>query len=188
MESESMKKRIIKIALSLIALAVIFAGESSHAETILGPDITVKIYFDAYVAQDWEVCTAYLHPEFLENLKTSIIDMLLEISDKRRKDMLSQFHAQSIEELDKMPSRQMYILYLQYRWRALDAVSGGLDNAELSFINTRKISSDECIVEFKSSVKQGHQLFSKVEIYYLKKDEGRWKIYNTDGFKKLRGL
>jgi hypothetical protein len=40
-------------------------------------------------------------------------------------------------------------------------------------------------VEFKSTVTLDNQSHNKIQAYHLKKYDGKWKIYNTDGLKKL---
>ena len=181
-----MKKKFISIILLLIIRALVCAGDGICAETVISPQMAVKIYFEAYVAQDWEVATEYLHPELLQHLKMRIIDMVEEVSVSTRKRLLRDYHARSIGDLERMPSRQLYILYLQNRWEGLDAQSAmGLGSADLFFIKTTSINNEECLVEFKSSVIQDNQSHNKIQAYHLKKYGGRWKIYNTEGLKKL---
>jgi hypothetical protein len=89
-------------------------------------------------------------------------------------------------ELEQKPARQLYVLFLMNRWKGMDAQSEmGIGSAELFFIKTTPINSEECLVEFKSSANLDNQSHNKIQAYHLKKHDGKWKIYNTDGLKQL---
>jgi hypothetical protein len=166
--------------------ALVFSRGGLCTETVISPQMVARIYFDAYVAQDWEVVTEYMHPVLLQNLKTRIIKMLQEVSVNTRRLLLRKYQAQSIGELERMPARQLYILYLMDRWAGLDGQPlSNLENADFYFIETVKINNEECLVEFKTSIAMGNQSYNKVQIYHMKKYDEKWKIYNTEGLKRL---
>jgi hypothetical protein len=179
------KKLIPGIFLLMIQVFAVAIGDAC-ASTGINPQMTVKIYFDAYVAQDWEVVTEYMHPVLLQNLKKRIIDMVQEVNPSTRRVLLREYQARSMEELEQKPARQLYVLYLMNRWKGMDAQSEmGIGSAELFFIKTTPINSEECLVEFKSSANLDNQSHNKIQVYHLKKHGEKWKIYNTDGLKKL---
>jgi hypothetical protein len=183
---EFMRKRLISCIFLLMIQALVFSMAGLCTEIVISPQMVARIYFDAYVAQDWEVVTEYMHPVLLQNLKTRIIEMLQEVSVNTRRMLLRKYQAQSIGEIEQMPARQLYILYLMDRWEGLDDQPlSNLENAEFYFIETVKINNEECLVEFKTSMAMGNQSYNKVQIYHMKKYDGKWKIYDTEGLKKL---
>jgi hypothetical protein len=181
-----MRKNLIPGILLMIIQALVCVGEVLCAETAMSPQMALKIYFDAYIAQDWEVVTEYMHPALLQSLKKRIIEMVKEVSVDTQRVLLGKYHARSMGELEQTPARQLYVLYLMNRWEGMDAQTEmGIGSAELFFIKTTQIKPDECLVEFKSSVTLDNQSHNKIQAYHLKKYQGKWKIYSTDGLKKL---
>jgi hypothetical protein len=181
-----MKKVLIFSVFVLMVQSLACPGKGACTETLMSPEMTIKIYFDAYVAQDWEVVTEYMHPVLLQSLKKRIIDMVQEVSASTRRVLLREYHARSMGELEQMPARQLYVLYLMDRWEGMDAQTEmGIGSSELFFIKTSFIRPDECVVEFKSSVTLENKSQDKIQAFQLKKYQGKWKIYNTDGLKKL---
>jgi hypothetical protein len=182
----NMRNKFISAVFILMVNVLACPEKGACTEIIMSPEMTIKIYFDAYVAQDWEVVTAYMHPALLYNLKRRIMDMVNQVSPETRRVLLRGYHARSVGELEQMPARQLYILYLKDRWEGMDAQTEmGIGKAELFFMKTKKVNPEECIVEFKSAVTLDNQSLNKVQTYHLKKYEGKWKIYNTDGLKNL---
>lgn len=181
-----MIKKFIRIILLLMAQAMMCVGDDPYAQTIFSPEMTVKAYFDAYIAQDWEACTEYIHPEMLERLHGRIIDMVEEVSWFTRNLLLGEYHVRSVDELKAMPPRQLYIMYLQNRWNGLDSeTSQMLATTQLFVIKTKRVNDHECQVEFKTTVTEDNQTYNKVEAYRLKRFDGQWKIFDTEGLKKL---
>jgi len=181
-----MRRQFIPIVILMIILTVTSAVEGECTETLISPKMAVQIYFDAYVAQDWEVVTEYMHPELLQSLKYRIIEMIQKVSPATRRRLMMDYQVRSLGELKLMPSRQLYVLYLQNRWEWLDDQSvEGIGNTEISFIKTTRISNEECLVDFKTSVSRDNQSYDKLQSYHMKKYNGRWKIFNTEGLKKL---
>lgn len=181
-----MRNKFIPGVFLMMIQALVCARGDACASTGINPQMTLKIYFDAYVAQDWEVVTEYMHPVLLQNLKKRIIEMVQEVKPNTRQVLLRKYQARSMGELEQKPARQLYVLYLMNRWEGLDAQSeAGVGSAELFFIKTTPINSEECLVEFKSSANLDNQSHNKIQAYHLKKHEEKWKIYNTDGLKQL---
>lgn len=179
-------KNFSRIIFLISFQTIICAGNIFGADNILSPEVTVKNYVDAYIAQDWEACTGYLHPEMLQKLHNRIIDMFDEVSTFTRDKLLKQYRVRSVRELQAIPPRHLYILYLKNRWDGLDSQSvEDLSTTKLSVIKTIRINNDECQVECKSTVTINNQTYDKVEAYYLKKYQDRWKIYSTEGLRKL---
>ncbi len=184
--NEFMEKKVIPGLFLLIIQMLVFAGDGVCTETIVSPEMAAKIYFDAYAAQDWEVVSEYMHPDLLQNLKRRIIEMVKEVSAETRRVLLREYQAPSMEALEQMPARPLYILYLRNRWKGIETRSlSMMERTEFVYIGTARITHEECLVEFKTSVVQGDQLFEKVQVYHMKKYEGKWKIYDTEGLKGL---
>jgi hypothetical protein len=181
-----MRNKFIPGVFLMMIQALVCVRGDACASTGINPQMTVKIYFDAYVAQDWEVVTEYMHPVLLQNLKKRIIEMVQEVKPNTRLVLLRKYQARSMGELEQKPARQLYVLYLMNRWEGLDAQSEtGIGSTEMFFIKTTPINSEECLVEFKSSANLDNQSHNKIQVYHLKKHDEKWKIYNTDGLKQL---
>jgi hypothetical protein len=184
--NEFLKKKIIPGLFWLMIQTLVFAGDGVCTEIIISPEMAARIYFDAYVAQDWEVVTEYMHPDLLQNLKRRIIEMVKEVSVDTRRVLLREYQARSMAALEQMPARPLYILYLKNRWKGIETHSlSMLEKTEFIFIGTVRITHEECLVEFKTSVVREDQLFNKVQVYHMKKYEGKWKIYDTEGLKRM---
>ena len=120
-----------------IIQTLVMAGEGACTDKVMSPQMAIKIYFDAYVAQDWEVVTEYMHPALLQSLKQRIIDMVREVSPRTRRVLMHEYQARSMGELEQKPARQLYMLYLMNRWKGMDAQSEmGIGSAELFFIKS----------------------------------------------------
>jgi hypothetical protein len=179
-------KNIFRIIILIAFQALICAGIICGAETVLSPEMTVKNYFDAYIAQDWDICTEYLHPEMLQKFHEQIIGMVGKGSIFTRDALLRLYHVRSVEELKAMPPRELYMRYLQNHWNGLDSeTTEELNVTKPALIRIKKIINDECQVECKLTVTLNNHTYDKVEAYYLKKYDGRWKIYSTEDLKKL---
>ncbi len=179
-------KKIIPGIFLLMIQALVFCRDGICAETVISPQMAVKIYFDAYVAQDWEVVTEYMHPDLLQSLKSRIIAMIREVSADTRELLLRAYKARSVDDLEWMPARPLYILYLKYRWEGMDAHAvSALQSTEFEFMEAVKISAEECLVKFKTSVTIENHTYNKIQVYHMKKFDEKWKIYDTEGLKEL---
>ncbi len=178
-------KIVLGVVLGMFS-AIMYPQTAFCVKIVMSPEMTIKIYFDAYAAQDWEVVTEYMHPELLQRLKRRIVEMVEAVSPRTRNIFLREYQAQSLEALRQKPARQLFILYLMNRWKDLDAQTElGMGNAQLDFIKTTFIHPEECLVEFKSSVNLDSGAYNKIQVFHLKKYDEKWRIYSTDGLKNL---
>jgi hypothetical protein len=146
-------------------------------------DVVIEYFYD-YMQKDWEGCIRCLHPQFLITLKLQIINIIKKTDGYTQRKLLRAYNVKTIEELRKMPSKELYALYLADLWeRNNPHFSKDFNKANIKILGTKKIDTAACLVEFQSSVNVDNVTYDQIEEYAVKKQGKKWKIYSTDKLK-----
>lgn len=141
------------------------------------PSEVVLAYFEAYRNMDWALAAQYIHPDSLNEFKTTIVSIVLRTQEGSQQELVEEFGVTSLAALESMPPVDFYVAANRRRWATLgDKQATYLLSSKITILGIKPTAENGTTVSFRTHVDFEGKSSAKTYEYVVLKQGDSWKI------------
>jgi hypothetical protein len=165
--------RILRGALLLLAVCALPQGAAAQDT----PETVVQRYYETFRAGDFAANAALMHPEALEELKTTLTGMAALPGATEDLEFREMFGVSSIEEMGALPAAVLFERVLRNQLEG--EMRAILATTEISILGHVMEGDTTAHVVYRMRMNFGGQSLDQVQVMPLQRANGEWRVLLT---------
>ena len=176
-----MKYVIVLSLLTQLFLPMIGLSGQAEETSVSTPSGAVLAYFEAYRHMNWAQAAGHTHPDSLVAFKNKILSILRQLDPKDRPELVREFGAQALNNLEAMQPAEFYVAAQRRRWgKGSVELPDAFSKANLTLLETKPLGDEGCVVTFQTQTVIGGSSVARTYQYLVRKHGNEWKVDLSD--------